>query len=107
MVSIRRFKLNPKVSPENLPQYLDLISKLRHRHLVRVLGHCIVISQDSVNTTTGIYLVSEHVTNGTLRSHLTGTRTLQLSRPLCVAIEGDNIIFPLFFLVQSGESARC
>lgn len=74
MVIVKRMKLNPMFSLQNLPQYLDLISKLRHRHLVSILGHCVVSNQDDVNTTTIIYFVSERVTNGTLRSHLTGKR---------------------------------
>ncbi|KAG6492567.1 hypothetical protein ZIOFF_047530 [Zingiber officinale] len=74
MVIVNRMKLNPKFSLQNLPQYLDLISKIRHRHLANILGHCIVSSQDDANNTTIIYFVSERVTNGTLRSHLTGKR---------------------------------
>ncbi|XP_074577797.1 putative LRR receptor-like serine/threonine-protein kinase At1g14390 [Curcuma longa] len=78
MVIVKRMQLNPKFSVQNLPQYLELISKLRHRHLASMLGHCIISSQDDVNTTTIIYFVSERVTNGTLRSHLTEWRKREM-----------------------------
>ncbi|WOK96898.1 putative LRR receptor-like serine/threonine-protein kinase [Canna indica] len=78
IVTVRRLKLNQKMSPQNLPQYLDIISKIRHHHLASILGHCIISSQDGVNITTIIYLVSEHFTNGTLRSHLTEWRKREM-----------------------------
>ncbi|WOL09170.1 putative LRR receptor-like serine/threonine-protein kinase [Canna indica] len=79
LVVVRCLKLNQKFSPQNLPQYLDLISKLRHNHLASILGHCVISSQeDSVNTTTIVYLVYEYVTNGTLRSHLTEWRKREM-----------------------------
>ncbi|RZR76768.1 hypothetical protein BHM03_00001649 [Ensete ventricosum] len=71
LTTVRSLRLNQKFSPQSLPQYLDLISKLRHHHLASILGHCIFSSQDGSNTTTMVFLVSEHVTNGTLRSHIT------------------------------------
>ncbi|CAL9767308.1 unnamed protein product [Musa acuminata subsp. burmannicoides] len=78
MVTVRRLKLNPRFSPQNLPQYLDLISKFRHHHLASILGHCIDSSQDGVNITTIVFLVSEYITNGTLRSHLTEWRKREM-----------------------------
>ncbi|KAJ8464849.1 hypothetical protein OPV22_027401 [Ensete ventricosum] len=78
MVTVRRLKLNPRFLPQNLPQYLDLTSKLRHHHLASILGHCINSSQDGVNVTTIVFLVSEYVTNGTLRSHLTEWRKREM-----------------------------
>lgn len=99
MVIVKRMQLNPKFSVQNLPQYLELISKLRHRHLASMLGHCIISSQDDVNTTTIIYFVSERVTNGTLRSHLTGKRiTSMLHILLTIHVfqfsAHNNITFP-------------
>lgn len=56
--SIRSFKLR-----------LDLLSKLRHPHLVCLLGHCIDGGQDdsSINR---VFLIYEYVPNGNLRTHL-------------------------------------
>ncbi|XP_074558772.1 putative LRR receptor-like serine/threonine-protein kinase At1g14390 [Curcuma longa] len=78
LIEVRLLKLNPKLLYQNLHQYLELIAKLRHRHVASILGHCITSSQDSVNTTTIVHLVSEHVTNGTLRSHLTEWRKREM-----------------------------
>jgi serine/threonine protein kinase len=71
-VVVRCLKLKQKYVSQNLTQYMDIISKLRHKHLVSIIGHCISDVQDISNTATMVYLVSEFVSNGTLRSHLTG-----------------------------------
>ncbi|CAL9102033.1 unnamed protein product [Musa textilis] len=78
LTTVRSLRLNQKFSLQSLPQYLDLISKLRHHHLASLLGHCIFSSQDGSNTTTMVFLVSEHVTNGTLRSHITEWRKREM-----------------------------
>lgn len=69
---IRCIKLKQKYSAQSLVQFTDTLSKLRHRHLVSILGHCIVSGQDNAGMT--IFLVTEYVSNGTLRSHLTGKK---------------------------------
>ena len=51
---------------------MDIISKLRHVNLVSILGHCIPSGQDNASANDAIFLVLEYVSNGTLRSHLTG-----------------------------------
>lgn len=77
LIEVRCLKLNPKLLYQNLHQSLELIAKLRHCHLASILGHCITSSQDSVSITTIVHIVSEHVTNGTLRSHLTGNNHVE------------------------------
>ena len=51
---------------------MEVISKLRHRHLVSVLGHCIVSYTDHPNSGSTVFVVLENVANGSLRDHLTG-----------------------------------
>jgi serine/threonine protein kinase len=51
---------------------MEIISKLRHRHLVSIIGHCIVNDEGNPNIASSVYLISESVSNGSLRSHLTG-----------------------------------
>lgn len=51
---------------------METISKFRHRHLVSIIGHCIVSDQENPTIASSVYLISECVTNGSLRSHLTG-----------------------------------
>ncbi|KAL5199289.1 hypothetical protein ABZP36_020492 [Zizania latifolia] len=77
-VSIRCLRLKPKYSPQSLTQYMEIISKLRHRHLVSIIGHCTVVDQENPNIASSVYLVSECVTNGSLRSHLTEWRKREM-----------------------------
>jgi hypothetical protein len=77
-VVVRCLKLKQKYVSQNLAQYMDIISKLRHRHLVSIIGHCISDGQDYTNTATVVYLVLENVPNGTLRSHLTEWRKREM-----------------------------
>lgn len=58
---------------------MDIISKLRHHHLVSIVGHCIASGPDGGNTMDSVFLVSEHITNGNLRDHLGGNSTGNLS----------------------------
>lgn len=68
-VAIRCLALFKKYSIRNLKLRLDLLSKLRHPHLVCLLGHCIDASPDdsSVNM---VFLIYEYIPNGNLRAHL-------------------------------------
>ncbi|KAJ0988056.1 hypothetical protein J5N97_006412 [Dioscorea zingiberensis] len=75
-IMVRCIKLKQKYSTQSLLQFTETISKLRHRHLVSILGHCVVSGQDNANTT--IFLVMEFVSNGTLRSHLTEWRKREM-----------------------------
>uniref|UniRef100_A0A0E0ABE1 non-specific serine/threonine protein kinase n=1 Tax=Oryza glumipatula TaxID=40148 RepID=A0A0E0ABE1_9ORYZ len=77
-VSLRCLKLKPKYSPQSLTQYMEIISKLRHRHLVSIIGHCIVEDQENPNIASSLCLLSECVTNGSLRSHLTEWRKREM-----------------------------
>ncbi|XP_020088179.1 probable LRR receptor-like serine/threonine-protein kinase At1g14390 [Ananas comosus] len=78
MVIVKCMKLKQKYSSPSLIQYMDIVSKLRHRNLVSIIGHCIVTEQDNTNTTSNIFLVSEYIANGTLRSHLTEWRKREM-----------------------------
>ncbi|KAJ1259713.1 hypothetical protein BS78_10G176800 [Paspalum vaginatum] len=77
-VLIRCLRLKQKYSPQSLIQYMEIISKFRHRHLVSIIGHCIVSDQENPNIANSVYLVSECVTNGSLRSHLTEWRKREM-----------------------------
>ncbi|CAO2834756.1 unnamed protein product [Amaranthus hypochondriacus] len=52
---------------------MEAISQLRHQNLVCVLGHCVVTYKERHQGST-IFVVFEHVTNGSLREHLTDWR---------------------------------
>ncbi|KAK7377869.1 hypothetical protein VNO80_03302 [Phaseolus coccineus] len=67
VVAIRCVEMKKKYSTQNFVNHIELISKLRHRHLVSAIGHCFECSLDdsSVNK---VFLVFEYVPNGTLRN---------------------------------------
>ncbi|CAL9202449.1 unnamed protein product [Musa hybrid cultivar] len=73
-IIVRCLKLKQKLSRQSLFQYMEIVSKLRHRHLVSIVGHCIVSSQDGANTMDTIFLVSEYINSGTLRDQLSEWR---------------------------------
>ncbi|KAK8939589.1 putative LRR receptor-like serine/threonine-protein kinase [Platanthera guangdongensis] len=77
-VLVRTLKLKQKYSSQTLLQYIDVFSKLRHRHLVSILGHCISISEGNANSQAFLFLVFENISNGTLRSHLTEWRKCEM-----------------------------
>ncbi|XVF43074.1 hypothetical protein PTKIN_Ptkin02bG0011600 [Pterospermum kingtungense] len=79
VVVVKCVKLKQKHLPQNLmQQHMEVLSKLRHRHLVSVLGHCIVTYQDHPNTDSSVFVVFEHVSNGSLRDHLTDWRKKEI-----------------------------
>lgn len=69
-----------EVMQKNLPQgnmqYLEVLHNLRHRHLVSVIGHCVITtSQDHLQLTSKIFIVFENISNGSLRDHLSGKQS--------------------------------
>ncbi|CAN8293534.1 unnamed protein product [Cochlearia groenlandica] len=75
-VTVRCIKLKQKsFSTQNLAQQMEVLSKLRHMHLVSVLGHCIVTNQDHhPYAGSTIFIVQEYISNGSLRDYLTDCR---------------------------------
>ncbi|KAF3785553.1 putative inactive leucine-rich repeat receptor-like protein kinase [Nymphaea thermarum] len=67
LVAVRSFRLKEKHTLESLMQYIEPLTKLRHRHLVSILGHCIVCYMDSQNVEM-VYLIFEFISNGPLSS---------------------------------------
>ncbi|CAN4094696.1 unnamed protein product [Withania somnifera] len=74
VVLVKCLKLKQKHSPQILQQHMEMVSKLRHRHLVSVLGHCVVTYQDHPNTASTVFIVLENVVNGSLKDHLSDWR---------------------------------
>lgn len=74
LVTIRRIQIKKRYSTQNFMHHIELISKLRHRHLVSALGHCFECSLDD-SSVSKIFLVFEYVPNGTLRSWISGNST--------------------------------
>ncbi|CAK9319723.1 unnamed protein product [Citrullus colocynthis] len=75
-VAIRCLKMKRRYSTQNFTHHIDLISKLRHRHLVSALGHCFELYLED-SSVSRIFLVFEYVPNGTLRSWISGRHLRQ------------------------------
>ncbi|KAG8379424.1 hypothetical protein BUALT_Bualt07G0087000 [Buddleja alternifolia] len=74
-VAIRCIKVSRKFTIRNLKLRLDLLAKLRHPHLVCLLGHCIEIEGKDESGGANVYLVYENVPNGNYRAHLSETNS--------------------------------
>lgn len=88
LVAIRCLKLKKRHSTQNFVQHIELISKLRHRHLVSALGHCFECYLDD-SSVSRLFLVFEYVPNGTLRSNISGAaagQTLNWTQRIAAAI---------------------
>ncbi|KAL2478133.1 putative inactive leucine-rich repeat receptor-like protein kinase [Forsythia ovata] len=66
LVAIRSLKMKKRHSIQSYTHQLELISKLRHSHLVSAIGHCFECHKDD-STVSRIFLIFEYVPNGTLR----------------------------------------
>ncbi|GAB4857234.1 hypothetical protein Ancab_015141 [Ancistrocladus abbreviatus] len=86
-VAIICLKLKQSHSTQSFMHHIDLISKLRHRHLVSALGHCFecYLEDSSVSR---LFLIFEYVPNGTLRSWISGhgSQTLSWAQRITAAI---------------------
>ena len=68
-VTIRSLRVRRSQTSQAFNRHVEMISRLRHRHLVSALGHCFECSPDDA-TVTRLYLVFEYVHNGNLRSRI-------------------------------------
>ncbi|KAK4282097.1 hypothetical protein QN277_013513 [Acacia crassicarpa] len=73
VVAIRCVKMKKRYSIHYFMHHIELISQLRHRHLVCALGHCFEYYLED-STVSRIFLVFEYVPNGTLRSWISDRR---------------------------------
>ncbi|KAI3500980.1 hypothetical protein L1887_36810 [Cichorium endivia] len=69
-VAIRSLSLFKRYSIRNLKVRLDLLSKLRHPHLVTFLGYCIHDGGVEDSNSSRIFLVYEYISNGNFRAFL-------------------------------------
>ncbi|PSS01679.1 Inactive leucine-rich repeat receptor-like protein kinase [Actinidia chinensis var. chinensis] len=88
VVAIRCMKMKRRHGTQSFMHHIELISKLRHWHLVSALGHCFECYLDD-SSVSRLFLVFEYVRNGTLRSWLSerrGRRTLTWAQRISAAI---------------------
>ncbi|KAK9054577.1 hypothetical protein SSX86_025656 [Deinandra increscens subsp. villosa] len=71
-IAIRHLTVSKKYTFRNLKLRLDLLARLRHPHLVCLLGHCISDEGPNDSDSNKVYLVYEYVDNGNYHSLLAG-----------------------------------
>ncbi|XP_021281558.1 probable inactive leucine-rich repeat receptor-like protein kinase At3g03770 [Herrania umbratica] len=87
-VAIRCLKMKKSHSTQSFMHHVELISKLRYRHLVSALGHCFECYLDD-SSVSRIFLIFEYVPNGTLRSWISeehARRSLTWAQRISAAI---------------------
>ncbi|CAK9167519.1 unnamed protein product [Ilex paraguariensis] len=72
LVAIRCLTVSRRYTIRNLKLRLDLLAKLRHPHLVCLLGHCIDGEGCNDSGANKVYLIYEYVPNGNYCTHLSG-----------------------------------
>lgn len=82
LVAIRYLKLKQNYGTQNFMQHIEMILKLRHRHLVSSLGHCFECNLDD-SSVHRIFLIFEYAPNGTLRSWTSGN---PWNIPICISL---------------------
>lgn len=70
LVAIRCLPLSKKYSIRNLKIRLDLLAKLRHPHLVCLLGHCVDVGGRDDCSMNKVFLISEYVPSGSFHMYL-------------------------------------
>ncbi|KAJ6882452.1 inactive leucine-rich repeat receptor-like protein kinase [Populus alba x Populus x berolinensis] len=88
-VAIRCVPSSKKYSMRNLKLRMDLLAKLRHPHLVCLLGHCIDGGGQDDYRVNKVFLVYEYVSNGNFSAYLSEDRpgkVLNWSERLAVLI---------------------
>lgn len=87
-VAIQCLKMKRSHSTQTFTHHIELISKLRHQHLVSALGHCFEFYLDD-SSVSRLFLVFEYVPKGTLRDWISGRKsgkTLSWSQRIAAAI---------------------
>lgn len=73
-IAIRGLKMRKKQGPQTYMHHVEIISKLRHSHLVSALGHAFESNQDD-SSVNNVFLIFEFVPNKSLRSCVSGKET--------------------------------
>ncbi|XP_073142783.1 probable inactive leucine-rich repeat receptor-like protein kinase At3g03770 [Henckelia pumila] len=79
-VAIRCLKVSKRYTIRNLKLRLDLLAKLRHPHLVCLLGHCIEIEGKDEAGVNEVYLIYEYVSHGNFQARLSETSSQKVIR---------------------------
>ncbi|KAJ6427046.1 hypothetical protein OIU84_022610 [Salix udensis] len=79
-VLVKCVKLKQKNLPQSMIQQIEVLSKLRHLHLVSILGHSIVTYGDHSSSAGTVFVVLEHISKGSLKDYLADERKREMLR---------------------------
>lgn len=102
-MAIRGLKMRKRHNPQVYTHLIELISKLRHGHLVSALGHCLELHPDD-SSVSRLFLISEFVPNGTLRGCISGKVALINIYIVYALRTSDN---KWYFIVISWRHKEC
>ena len=77
-IAIKSLTLRKKQNQQTFTHQIELASKLRHSHLVSVLGHCSDCCLENSSNISKMFLIFEFFPNGTLRDHISGKKFTSL-----------------------------
>ncbi|EFJ17287.1 hypothetical protein SELMODRAFT_115037 [Selaginella moellendorffii] len=89
VAAVKCLTLDSRQDMRQLKIHVELLVKIRHRHLVGYIGYSLDNVIDGATQCRKLYLVSEYIDNGTLRNHLSkaeGREVLSWSQRLAAAI---------------------
>ncbi|KAK7386954.1 hypothetical protein VNO78_27355 [Psophocarpus tetragonolobus] len=78
VVLVSCVKIKQKGLPHSIMQHIEVLPNLRHRHMVSVLGHCIITDQEHPLTTSTVFIVFEYISNVSLRDQLADGRKREM-----------------------------
>ncbi|KAH1053776.1 hypothetical protein AAZX31_08G287600 [Glycine max] len=78
VVLVNCVKIKQKGLPHSIMQQVEVLHNLRHRHMVSVLGHCVITEQEHPQTTSTVFIVFEYISNVSLRDQLSDGRKREM-----------------------------
>ncbi|CAN0839617.1 Probable inactive leucine-rich repeat receptor-like protein kinase At3g03770 [Linum grandiflorum] len=78
-IAIKSLTLRKKQNQQTFTNQIELASKLRHSHLVSVVGHCSDCCLEDSSNISRMFLIFEFFPNGTLRDHISGSAAKKLN----------------------------
>lgn len=78
VVLVNCVKIKQKGLPHSIMQQVEVLHNLRHRHMVSVLGHCVITEQEHPQTTSTVFIVFEYISNVSLRDQLSGKQSYKI-----------------------------
>ena len=107
VVLVNCVKIKQKGLPHSIMQQVEVLHNLRHRHMVSVLGHCVITEQEHPQTTSTVFIVFEYISNVSLRDQLSGKQSYKIKAIAKNTNAPQKCNMTLFFIQKMGERGKC